>query len=368
MKLKTSILTFALITSFYSCRKNDDEGSKSRWELQRGTVNNFRIVENNLVGYIDSRGNVVIAPQFKEGDEFYFNYATITENNLNGLIDEKGTKVIPTSYNYLGNMNSNGIMVTRDATNKCGLINKEGQVVLAPQTGFITDIFSENLIYAELNSNKGYMDAEGNFVIKIADADYGEPFNEGYALVENSKGFLAIFDKTGKNKTGYIYKNSWYSSGVITNGVAAVLFNDTWGFVKPDGAVVIPAQYQKAYPFFEGLAVVEKNNKFGCIDMSGKEIVPITYEETGYYFSEGLLPVYQSGKWGYINKDNKFIIAATFLDADPFINGLAKVTFPDGKQGYIDTKGLKIWSGMIQNKKSGLKPSVKEIMQNKLFR
>jgi hypothetical protein len=368
MKLQPLILTFALITFLCSCGKNDDDGPKSRWELQRGTVNNFRIVDNNLTGYIDSKGKVVIAPQFNDGEDFYFNHATITENNLDGLIDEKGTKVIPASFNYLGNLNSNGILVTRDATSKCGLINTKGQVVLTPQAGMISDIFSENLIYAELNNNKGYMDSKGKFVIKIADADYGEPFNEGYAMVKNSSGLLAIFDKTGKNKTGYIYKSSWFSSGVITSGVAAVLFNDTWGFVRPDGAVVIPAQYEKAFPFFEGLAVVEKNNKFGCIDMSGKEIVPITYEGLGYYFSEGLLSAYQSGKWGYIDKNNKFIIAATLLSAQPFINGVAKVTFSDGKPGYIDKKGVKIWSGSIPNKKSGSQPSVKELIQNRLFR
>ena len=115
--------------------------------------------------------------------------------------------------------------------------------------------------------------------------------------------------------------------------------NDLYGF-KKDGAVVIPAKYDNADDFSEGLAAVEINGKWGCIDKSGREVIPLKYDNVRW-FSEGLARVEFGGKWGYIDKSGKEVIPLQYDDAYIFSEGLAAVEL-NGKLGYIDKSGKEV--------------------------
>ncbi|SFM37782.1 WG containing repeat-containing protein [Paenibacillus sp. 1_12] len=47
--------------------------------------------------------------------------------------------------------------------------------------------------------------------------------------------------------------------------------------------------------------MVKKEDKWGFIDNTGKEIVAVKFERA-FDFSEGLAAVKVKGKWGFINK------------------------------------------------------------------
>ncbi|MDR1484764.1 MAG: WG repeat-containing protein, partial [Planctomycetaceae bacterium] len=51
------------------------------------------------------------------------------------------------------------------------------------------------------------------------------------------------------------------------------------GFLCKDGGVVIPAKYDHAYGFTKGLARVKLGDKYGFIDTTGKEIIPLKYDD-----------------------------------------------------------------------------------------
>lgn len=53
--------------------------------------NMFRIIQNDQWGYIDSRGNVVITPQFEFAGDFFEGYAAIKKDDKYGYIDETGS-------------------------------------------------------------------------------------------------------------------------------------------------------------------------------------------------------------------------------------------------------------------------------------
>jgi hypothetical protein len=145
------------------------------------------------------------------------------------------------------------------------------------------------------------------------------------------------------------------------------------GFVDETGKLVINPQWDVAYPFNEGLAIVcvgecdsdhfigyrlgknfeqialEQTHKFGFVDETGKLAINPMFEEAGN-FSEGLAAVclgkgcYYSlkkdkpRKWGYIDKNGAMIIPPQFDDANEFKEGLASVSV-GGKWGYIDRNG-----------------------------
>ena len=80
--------------------------------------------------------------------------------------------------------------------------------------------------------------------------------------------------------------------------------NGRCGF-KKDGVVAIPAKYDYAEDFSEGLAKVTLNGKWGYIDKSGNEVIPIKYDDA-YSFENGKAEVLLKGKYGTIDKQGNF--------------------------------------------------------------
>ncbi|GHT46247.1 hypothetical protein FACS189454_07100 [Planctomycetales bacterium] len=71
--------------------------------------------------------------------------------------------------------------------------------------------------------------------------------------------------------------------------------------MNKDGSVLVPAKYDDAGNFSEGLARVELGDKYGFIDKTGKEVIPFKYDDV-YSFSEGLALVERQGREYYIDK------------------------------------------------------------------
>jgi len=128
--------------------------------------------------------------------------------------------------------------------------------------------------------------------------------------------------------------------------------------------VVIPPQFANAYPFSEGLAVVNigggwvtektehgsttafKGGQWGYIDARGKVVINTNAGEVAS-FSEGLAAVRTGDKWGYIDRSGKMVIAPQFAIGDSFSDGRARVSLIKGDEeseerpvfGYIDRTG-----------------------------
>ena len=87
--------------------------------------------------------------------------------------------------------------------------------------------------------------------------------------------------------------------------VAKIKLNDLYGFIDKNGKEIIPIKYQWVSDFYEGLAQVRLYGKYGFIDKKGKVVLPIKYEGI-YNFLEGLLKVKKSNnKWGLIDITGK---------------------------------------------------------------
>jgi hypothetical protein len=71
-----------------------------------------------------------------------------------------------------------------------------------------------------------------------------------------------------------------------------------WGYRdKKTGTMAVPCKYDKAYDFFvSGLAAVKLDNKWGVIDKTGKEIIPLEYDKVNI-LSNDEVSVKLNGKW-----------------------------------------------------------------------
>ena len=111
--------------------------------------------------------------------------------------------------------------------------------------------------------------------------------------------------------------------------------------VSVESLMVIPPQFDSAYLFYEGLAKVEINKKWGYIDQTGKMIIPPQFDDADY-FHEGLarVNIYHRNYYAYIDKTGNAVIPL-FYHASHFSEGLARVTI-NKKDGYIDKTGKMI--------------------------
>jgi hypothetical protein len=65
----------------------------------------------------------------------------------------------------------------------------------------------------------------------------------------------------------------------FSEGLAAVK-QEKWGFINAKGEIIIPAQYDEAYMFQNGMAGVWKDGKAFYIDSKGKFVkeMPVRFE------------------------------------------------------------------------------------------
>lgn len=102
------------------------------------------------------------------------------------------------------------------------------------------------------------------------------------------------------------------------------------------GVVAVAAQNRHfGLPF-----LVTIDGKSGFMDANCHMVVPAQFDEA-MYFSEGLAAVKIGGKWGYINEQGLLLIPPRYAGAWFFSDGLASVKLDEGSPlwGFIDPKG-----------------------------
>lgn len=186
-------------------------------------------------------------------------------------------------------------------------------------------------------------------------------------------------DSTGKNVYGYcdslrskvIIPCEYDSAYPFNNGLARVIKSGKTGFIDPKGKLVIPAQFDNGTDFNDGFAFVKKAGKCYYINRSGVNAfnrpfvcpavpeVPnatesitrmLKAQESEAFkragFSEGLAIVADSAtkKNGFINTKGQLIIPANFIVAMPYKEGLAFVReTPNEPAKAIDKKGALVF-------------------------
>lgn len=174
---------------------------------------------------------------------------------------------------------------------------------------------------------------------------------------EGKNGKFGYVDAKGKEVIPAIYQNAFD----FRDGLGIVVLNDKWGYIDNTGKKVVPLKYDELHWFAEGLAVANIGatkgelsyafgGKYGFIDKTGKEVIPFKYDKVSS-FREGLAAVnvgatrgkygMEGGKWGFIDKSGKEVIPFIYDNAGGFSEGLAHVSL-NGKAGFIDAAGKEV--------------------------
>lgn len=315
------------------------------------------VMKDDKVGYINKKGEIVIPIQYDLAFSFSDGMAAVNKGGkwvLNsfqggkwGFIDKTGKLRIPFRYDRVSDFSKGIALVSKEGKpgvllgyvdGKWGYVNKAGKEITA-------------IKYDDLR----------NFQNGFAAVNIGYKIKEGN---ENSDiyGKWGYIDSTGKQITPVIYDGVYD----FFNGFAIIEKNGKHGVVNKLGKEVIAPKYDAiAFSTTEpGFARVFTGSKYdttfeqhvggdqGYINCNtGKEITTVNYSIT-WDFNEGLAPVnrgaawsdedgYRGGKWGFIDKTGKLVIPLIYDDAGYFFQGASKVEL-NGRKFSIDKTGKEI--------------------------
>jgi len=104
-----------------------------------------------------------------------------------------------------------------------------------------------------------------------------------------------------------------------------------WGYLDRTGTVAIdprfPAPVDRAVrPFSEGRAAFAEGTKWGYIDKRGKVVIPATFDEAGF-FRDGIAPVRRMKAWMLMTADGE-------LHAEPDTQSGARCQLAVNNPGY----------------------------------
>ena len=204
---------------------------------------------------------------------------TYSENKKYGLREVNSKKIItPAKYDYLGKISDGAVAGRIGAGHDAQLL---------------------------------YLDLTGKEIIKLdSKCIENNEFNGGYAIIsivrpDGFGGASRVIDKKG---TEIADLGKYYSVGRTVNQGFVLVANDA--------------------------------NKWGFVDIKGKEILPPTYDELSNC-SENTFSFRSGENWGYVDQTGKVIVKPIYSSAGDFTNGKAYVE-KNGQSFYIDKSGKKM--------------------------
>lgn len=301
------------------------------------------IIKDSIYGYIDKSGSEILFRQYEETYFYYGNTGIAKKNGKFGLIDRSGKPFTEFSYrmiDFFGFNNFRGLL----SVDEHHILDNKGTIInRGLDFKIVSSYFSADslLIYENKINNNGLKGLAKMGNIKLTEAIYDQIYmiddKDLLVVVKDRKyGFINML---GKEVIPLVYDEVGFN---INDNLIPVKQKSKWGFVNRQNEIVIPLTFEAAYAFFDGISIVKKENLFGGIDKKNKVKIQFENEKSDFpFFSNGLCVFSKNGKHGYIDKNGNIVIPAKYEYAYPFINSIAYVE-EAGKAGFIDKKGKSV--------------------------
>ena len=428
------VLAMSLAFAFSACKGETKEAEKENEAVANKAESNEEVNEvitgmivpyydedSELYGYCSLEGKIAIKPRFQEAGIFEENgLACVRQEGMCGFIDRNGDFVIEPQFTSVSSVNKkdekfrNGFAevevgdwewepdVVRVASDVCGLINEKGEYIIEPEhsVDYSGEFLKNGITYIRIDDKYVLMNTEGQIVkelpyleiwefaenglavIKTGDPDDYETWKYGYI---NEDGEIIIepqFDDArtfGEDGIAVVYINHEHGNDVkyinekgeflpenvyekaeaklefAENGLAVIEKDGKYGYVNKAGEIVIEPKFDGAGKFAKcGVAKVWTDTRvysealdgyssgsveFGFIDESGEYIFTPQFEEANAFDEYGMAKVKKYDKWGYINAEGQYVTPLQYDYVASFSpEGIARVE-SDGKSGFIDRAG-----------------------------
>lgn len=231
------------------------------------------------------------------------------------------------------------IAITQTGTQMGTLLYMSPEQVLdAKHIDFRTDIYSLAVSFYHLIRGTAPYDADSSSAFEIQTKIVNEPLNLDSINNDWQQFLTGYLQKTPGNRPLLTHFNINRKSVDVDSTKADVPYSaksetNSLKDVRASGNVVI----NPAWKFHDGMAIINKNGKYGFVNEKGIEIVPPEYDEVDV-FHEGRARFRKGKKWGFLDTNGNEIVPATYAGCKNFSNGLAAVS-TGRNAGYIDLNG-----------------------------
>lgn len=214
---------------------------------------------------------------------------------------------------------------------KTGFIDESGRWKIKPDFDDATG-FHNGLAAVRSGELWGYINNRGDYIIPPG-YDQAEPFyNRQFAVVRNGTELLYI------NREGEILFDSSRELIIFYEDLAVVEINDKFGFINKKHEWEILPKYDQVWPFRNGIAKVKKAGQWIYINRLGKEMYDVQLNSYSSAEKALLFKKSKDNKWGFVNSEGEWIISPVYQDVKPFSEGLSAVKTGD-RWGYINMTG-----------------------------
>lgn len=337
----------------------------------------FKIEYNGKFGVMSNRGKILIAPLFDN---------LILENNSDNVIVEKNRKfglinsrneiILEFEYDVLTKLNNNYYKGIKDkeifliniGNKKIASYGKNKDIKFYNNKFFIIENEKIDVYNEELNLLTTY---EGKNIFKI---------NDKVLLLQKDKECFLIYDKLilyhedieqifeeymvvnygnakQLKKIGESNPLLQGYSSIFINTINSIIVekNNNFGVINLDGEIVIPLNYTRITPFYQGYYGVEEKSSFykkdnngnliledeykcGLIDKKGKEVIEVNYEAI-INFNKYFAILLDKNSIKVIElEDKKEILSTNIGEIDIFDND--KIIFKENDKVFLyDKKG-----------------------------
>ena len=212
------------------------------------------------------------------------------------------------------------------AQNKWGVINQDGEEVIQPsyQEMIIIPDKTKDVFICTYNVNE----ETGTYQTKAINSK-NEEILTGYDQIE-------ALDNMDENS------NVWYEENILR-----VEKNGKYGLIDLLGKELIPVEYDEITVLdgVENSIIIKKDNKMGLVNDTGSIIIECNYKEIknlGSTYKEGYITVDDNGKYGVISATKRQILDNKYEEIKQIALKEYYVVKEDGKTKLINSKGESI--------------------------
>jgi len=232
--------------------------------------------EQGKLGYLDKAGKWLVEPAFDGALRFREGYAAVMKDDLVGFINVRGQVVIPLQYEVARSFHD-GVAAVKtpgvgETPGRWGYLDKRGKLRWHDPTGEVTalgdfvDGYARVRVKTRDGEKWGYIDQR--FKPRIAPAfDDARDFVGGVAAVEVD-GKWGFIDKAGR----VVIEPRFASADDLDETLVMVEVQNKFGYVNRDATAGVQPQFPTAEPFDRKRARVALAPTFGYIDVAGRVI------------------------------------------------------------------------------------------------
>lgn len=263
-------------------------------------------LDNNLIGYINTKGEMVIEGKYDTGTYFSHNLAAVSIDGKYIYIDSKGNQAIDQTYKYAGEFTEFGLAKTQLLDGREQLIRPDGSPVLILDEEFeIEEFVLDKKITTYKGEGKvGLINSQGEIITglkfdqgKILENSEFHPFlKDGYWGYLNDEGKVVLNRyATGANSMGDLsLLNVYYP---IREEIEDIEYNrnrektriksknkkneDSQQTLQKEAKKYQSGEFYVIHRFFQGTAPARKK-EYVELDCHGRELGGRYYEQTIY--------------------------------------------------------------------------------------